>query len=103
VLGEEDCLTLNVWTHAEGGPRPVMVFVHGGGFVAGASSLALFEASSLARGGDVVVVTLNYRLGALGFLATEALAAESGDRRPRVGGAQHGGLRRGSDSRDVVR
>jgi para-nitrobenzyl esterase len=79
VLGEEDCLTLNVWTHAEGGPRPVMVFVHGGGFVAGASSLALFEASSLARGGDVVVVTLNYRLGALGFLATEALAAESGE------------------------
>lgn len=79
-VGDEDCLTLNVWTFAERAtPRPVMVFVHGGGFVQGASSDALYDGASLARAGDVLVVTLNYRLGGLGFLATEALATESGD------------------------
>jgi para-nitrobenzyl esterase len=79
VVGEEDCLTLNVWAHADGEPRPVMVFLHGGGFVAGSSSQPIYESSVLATTGDVVVVTLNYRLGALGFLATEALATESGE------------------------
>ncbi|MEZ4369266.1 MAG: carboxylesterase family protein [Polyangiaceae bacterium] len=77
----EDCLTLNIWAHqnAKGDElRPVMVYLHGGGFVSGAGSSPLYESSRLATQGDVVVVTLNYRLGALGFLATPALVAESG-------------------------
>jgi para-nitrobenzyl esterase len=66
----EDCLTLQVWTPAiDGARRPVLVWLHGGGFTAGAGSLPLFDGATLARRGDVVVVTLNYRLGALGFLA----------------------------------
>ncbi|MGD0081828.1 MAG: carboxylesterase family protein [Acidimicrobiales bacterium] len=65
----EDCLTLNIWTSAmEGEPRPVMVFVHGGGFLGGSSSVAVYHGAALARRG-VVVVTLNYRLGVLGWLA----------------------------------
>ncbi|HEX6030556.1 MAG TPA: carboxylesterase family protein [Tepidiformaceae bacterium] len=65
----EDCLSLNVWTPAaDGGKRPVMVFIHGGAFVIGAGSQQLYDGSHLARRGDVVVVTINYRLGALGFL-----------------------------------
>ncbi len=64
----EDCLTLNVYTPSTGrGRRPVMVWFHGGGFVAGSSTQPLYEASRLAVRGDVVVVTANYRLGALGF------------------------------------
>jgi para-nitrobenzyl esterase len=76
---DEDCLTLNVYAHADEAVRPVMVFIHGGGLVQGASSLPLYEGSALAAAGDVLLVTINYRLGALGFLATDALAAESGD------------------------
>jgi para-nitrobenzyl esterase len=69
----EDCLTLNVYTPAvDGGRRPVMVWFHGGGFVTGSSTQALYDASRLAVRGDVVVVTANYRLGALGFLAPGA-------------------------------
>ncbi len=66
----EDCLRLNVWTPAPGrtgGSLPVMVFVHGGAFRNGAGSLALYDGSRLAADG-VVCVTLNYRLGAEGFL-----------------------------------
>ena len=67
----EDCLFLNVWTPAARGPRPlpVMVFIHGGAFVLGAGSAPVNDGGSLAARGNVVVVTLNYRLGALGFLA----------------------------------
>jgi para-nitrobenzyl esterase len=65
----EDCLTLNVWTPAlDGKRRPVMVWIHGGGFTIGASSQALYDGSVLARRGDVVIVTVNYRLGPLGFI-----------------------------------
>ncbi|MBS4728783.1 carboxylesterase family protein [Mycobacterium sp. SM1] len=68
----EDCLTLNVWTPAAGGgQRPVMVWIHGGGFVNGSGDL--YNARSLAARGHIVVVTINYRLGALGFLAHPAL------------------------------
>jgi para-nitrobenzyl esterase len=73
----EDCLTLNVYTPSSGrGRRPVMVWFHGGGFVGGSSTQALYDASRLAVRGDVVVVTANYRLGALGFLAPGAAALE---------------------------
>lgn len=70
----EDCLTLNVWTRRPGGePRPVMVWIHGGGFNSGTGAGDLYRGGTLAREGDVVVVTINYRLGALGFLAHPAL------------------------------
>ncbi len=72
---DEDCLFLNVWTPGlDGRRRPVMVWLHGGGFTSGSGSSPLYRGHELARAGDVVVVTLNYRLGALGFLAHPALA-----------------------------
>jgi para-nitrobenzyl esterase len=72
----EDCLYLNVWTPAaDGGRRPVMVWIHGGAFVMGSSATRLYSGARLARNGDVVVVTLNYRLGALGFLNLRGLGA----------------------------
>ncbi len=70
----EDCLYLNVFTPGPGDPvRPVMVWIHGGGFTAGSSDVVWYDGSTLARTGDVVVVTINYRLGALGFLHLDHL------------------------------
>lgn len=71
----EDCLSLNVWTPGlDAGNRPVMVWVHGGSFLSGSGSGILYRGGLLAREHDVVVVTINYRLGLLGFLAHPALA-----------------------------
>jgi para-nitrobenzyl esterase len=75
---DEDCLYLNVWAPA-GQPRirrPVMVFIPGGGYTNGATSLPLYWGDRLARRG-VVVVTVSYRLGPLGFLTHPELTAES--------------------------
>ena len=70
---EEDCLYLNVWTPGlDQGKRPVMVWIHGGAFVFGSGSQIWYDGSVLARRGDAVIVTINYRLGALGFLAVDA-------------------------------
>jgi para-nitrobenzyl esterase len=71
---DEDCLTLNVWTppgSASGAHRPVMVWIHGGAFING--SAGVYDSRWLANRGDMVVVTINYRLGAMGFLAHPAL------------------------------
>ena len=73
----EDCLNLNIWTPSLDGRRPVMVWIHGGGFFAGFGGEDRHDGAVLAAKG-AVVVTLNYRLGAFGFLAHPALAAESG-------------------------
>lgn len=75
----EDCLYLNVWSPAKasGDRLPVLVFVHGGAYDTGATALPLYAGDRLA-GRGVVVVTLAYRLGVLGFLAHPALSAESG-------------------------
>lgn len=68
----EDCLTLNVWTPpASERKRAVMVWIHGGAFVSGSSRI--YDSRWLVSRGDVVVVTMNYRLGALGFLAHPSL------------------------------
>lgn len=75
----EDCLTLNVWTQGSDGKRPVMVWFYGGGFTVGTSSLAIYDGAALARKG-VVVVSANYRLGILGFMAHPALSKESPNR-----------------------
>ena len=64
----EDCLYLNVWTPSRDGRRAVMVWIHGGGYRQGSGDHFLSRGPVLAARGDVVVVTLNYRLGALGFL-----------------------------------
>jgi para-nitrobenzyl esterase len=65
----EDCLYLNVWTPAldDGGDRPVMVWLHGGAFISGSGASPWYDGTNLARKGNVVVVTLNHRLGAFGF------------------------------------
>src|SRR5687768_5952617 len=63
-----DYLNLNVWTPSTDGKRPVMVWIHGGAFQLGSSSLGAYNGEKLARRGDVVVVSINYRLGAFGFL-----------------------------------
>jgi para-nitrobenzyl esterase len=73
----EDCLTLNVWTPGDGSTstrpaRPVMVWFHGGAFTIGGASLETYDAARLAVEGDVVVVSCNYRLGALGFASVDA-------------------------------
>jgi para-nitrobenzyl esterase len=79
----EDCLYLNVWTPGtDRRRRPVLVWIHGGAFVLGAGSQTLYDGSALARRGDVVVVTINYRMGALGFLR---LRERFGDRLPAGG------------------
>jgi para-nitrobenzyl esterase len=85
VIGDEDCLYLNVWTPLTATPSsalPVLVFLHGGGNVQGAAStirqsIYLYEGYNLANYGDAVVVTPQYRLGALGFLVHPGLNAEN--------------------------
>jgi para-nitrobenzyl esterase len=72
----EDCLYLNVWTPGiDDKRRPVMVWIHGGAFIIGSSSQPLYRGGRLARNGDVVLVTLNYRLGAFGFLNLKEVTA----------------------------
>jgi para-nitrobenzyl esterase len=64
----EDCLYLNVWTPGiDNRRRPVMVWLHGGGFTIGSGGQQMYDGAALCRRGDVVVVTVNYRLGALGY------------------------------------
>jgi para-nitrobenzyl esterase len=78
----EDCLTLNIWTGAkpnDGEKRPVYVWIYGGGFIGGTGASPEFDGEALARKG-IVVVTFNYRVGVLGFLATPELSSESGHR-----------------------
>ena len=74
----EDCLYLNVWTPADFTRRrlPVYVWFHGGGYTEGAGSVDVYDGTNLARHA-LIVVTVNYRLGALGFLALPQLSAES--------------------------
>jgi para-nitrobenzyl esterase len=74
----EDCLSLNVFAPpSANGKTPVMVWIHGGAFVIGAGSQSLYDGSHLAAH-DIVVVTINYRLGALGFLALSPRTGNQG-------------------------
>jgi len=74
----EDCLYLNVWTAADQADekRPVMVWIYGGGFGSGGSTVPLYDGEDLAKKG-IVVVNINYRVGVLGFLAHPELSAEN--------------------------
>jgi para-nitrobenzyl esterase len=81
----EDCLTLNVWTPAvDDGRRPVLVWLHGGAFVTGSGSMPMYHGAHLARRGDMVVVTVNYRLGLFGYLRGVDVC---GDALPSTGNA----------------
>ncbi len=77
----EDCLYLNVWTAAKSDAekRPVFVYLYGGGFSEGSAAVPVYDGEGLARKG-LVVVSINYRLGVLGFLVLPELTSESGHR-----------------------
>ncbi len=81
----EDCLTLNIWAPAEhdGRPLPVMLWIHGGAFMAGSNAVPIYDGSELAKRG-IIVVSINYRLGVFGFAAFRDLAGDPG------GGANFG-------------
>ncbi|MEU4671214.1 carboxylesterase family protein [Amycolatopsis sp. NPDC023774] len=70
----EDCLSLNVFTTSTTGSRPVLVWLHGGAFLTGSGGQGWYDGTRLANEADVVVVTLNYRLGVLGFLPLDGVA-----------------------------
>jgi para-nitrobenzyl esterase len=71
----EDCLFLNVWTPAiDDKKRPVMIWLHGGGFTAGSAGWPVYDGAALARNGDVVVVSINHRLNVFGYLYLGELA-----------------------------
>lgn len=74
----EDCLVLNVWTRgvADGAKRPVMVWLHGGGYQSGSGSSSIYDGAPLVKRGDVVLVTVNHRLNIFGFLHLEDLGGE---------------------------
>lgn len=77
----EDCLSLNIWAPSGSDPDsrlPVMVWIHGGGYIVGASAQPVYDGHSLAAAGNVIVVTVNYRLGALGFLNLSHLDGAGG-------------------------
>ncbi|MFN3312528.1 MAG: carboxylesterase/lipase family protein [Hyphomonas sp.] len=75
----EDCLFLNVWTPQArpGGHRPVMVYIHGGAYNSGSGSDDLYDGARLAAKGDVVVITINHRLNAFGYLSLGLLMPEA--------------------------
>ena len=74
----EECLVLNVWTPglADGGARPVLFSIHGGGYSSGSSSNPGFDGQAISKWGDDVVVTINHRLGSLGFLNLAEIVPE---------------------------
>lgn len=86
----EDCLYLNIWTPARATagarPRPVMVWIHGGALTSGSSSFPLYNGARLAKRGDLLVVSIDYRLGLLGFLDLTALGG------PKFAGSANAGI-----------
>lgn len=75
----EDCLTLNIWTPAtDSGKRPVMFWIHGGAFMIGGGTDPMYDGSALALRGDIIVVTINYRLGSFGFLYSKSIPPNLG-------------------------
>ena len=77
VIAGEECLNLNVWTRDADARRPVLVWIHGGAFVNGSGAVSVYDGSKFARDG-VVCVTVNYRLGADGFLVIDGAPANRG-------------------------
>src|ERR1043166_5641701 len=75
VVGE-DCQVLNVWTNSLNGKRPVMVWLHGGGFTSGNGCYTMYDGANLARKRDVVAVTLNHRLNPFGYMYLGGVGGE---------------------------
>ena len=83
---DEDCLCLNVWTSGLGaGRRPVMVWLHGGGYSQGSGSFIIYDGSNLACRHDVVVVTINHRLNVFGYLYLAELGGEKYKQSSNIG------------------
>jgi len=82
----EDCLYLNIWRPQKSGRFPVMFFMHGGGLLVNSGATGMYEGEHLSSTQDVVVVTINYRLGAFGFLSLPELSAED----PNGGSGNYG-------------
>jgi para-nitrobenzyl esterase len=79
VQESEDCLTLNIWTpNTDDKRRPVLVWIYGGGFIVGGSANPIYDGLTLALRGEVVVVSINYRVGAFGFLYIPGVTANAG-------------------------
>ncbi|MFX1312415.1 MAG: carboxylesterase/lipase family protein, partial [Promethearchaeota archaeon] len=79
IQNEEECLTLNIWTPAtDGEKRPVMMWIHGGAFIYGSNSRALYNGFNLSKRGNIVVVSINYRLGPFANLALPGAKANVG-------------------------
>ncbi len=77
LFQDEDCLSLNIWTPGpDAQKRPVVVYIHGGGFVEGGTADPLYNGEHLARRGNIVVASVNYRVAALGFLDLESFGPE---------------------------
>ncbi|KZF11519.1 carboxylesterase [Rhodococcus sp. EPR-157] len=73
----EDCLSVNVWApEPDGTPRPVMVWIHGGAYSLGSAAQSVYDGRNLAEVGDLVVVTVNYRIGAFGFLDLSSFSTD---------------------------
>jgi para-nitrobenzyl esterase len=88
VTGEsEDCLVLNIWTPGlrDGRKRPVMVWLHGGGFALGSGSTRVYDGERLSRRGDVVVITLNHRINVFGYLYLAQFGGERYEESGNVG------------------
>lgn len=77
VVGSEDCLFLNIWSHNDSLTRPTLVFLHGGAANGAGGSSAVIDGAILAETADMIVVTVNRRFGALGYLAIDELVADS--------------------------
>lgn len=79
IDSEADCLTLNIWTPScDSEKRPVMMWIHGGAYIFGTGSNPIYDGSILAKRGNIVIVTINYRLGAFGFLSLPGAAPNAG-------------------------
>jgi para-nitrobenzyl esterase len=88
MTSSEDCLYLNIWRPMKSGSFPVMFWIHGGGFAAGTGATSFYWGDRIVEQKDVVLVTINYRLGPLGFLSHRDLAAED----PQGGSGNYGML-----------
>ncbi|WP_326523070.1 carboxylesterase/lipase family protein [Sphingomonas sp.] len=76
----EDCLSLNIWAPAQAKGAPVFVWIHGGALVSGSGRQSMYDGAAMAKRAGMVVVTINYRLGVLGYLAHPGLSTESADK-----------------------
>ncbi len=86
VVQGEDCLRVNVWTPGlDAARRPVLLFIHGGGYFGGGTDDATYDGARFAERGDVVLVTIQYRLGALGWLDLESLGGAAYRQSKNVG------------------